>query len=1150
MATLKITIKYPIIGYTQTVSGGVVTGTTRVVFDPNKIIDDIWPKVTVEDEFSGFTFEDDGEYIKLDEVFWENFEGIIQQQPADDDLVVLSPAWACKWQKSTVQFFVGGSSEPAERLPTDGDTVITAVVTEFAKEIPVNLSYKEAISEKQIGDQVKTELDFNLTTLNEWDMKDVPDGWYAASAQLGWGPSGGYVPPDMISIPSFFNYLDTEFKTNDHVPRCIVNIDNENPLTVEGTTISYFCRDAAILQVVAALNFLYKECDSIPTITVACHKDYTAPAICSAKYFHYLGEEEELLFDSSSGEPLYLYLSKDHKVDNITDLCYLDEWRNACLDALIKKGYPVDESSSIVEIEDKTDFDDSYGEDWTCHVHYEVRATHLKVYLDAATKVGSDMIVIYDKKLAVVEVGTTKYIDLFERSKTTTIDGKSTRVFLEKIAYKTLNVIANQVILYDTICSDNIIKASYSANYNIALNFYSNLGYSDNNLYFYPERREDKIKKHCCYTTQQKIITEEDKLNQSIYDLLSFGTKYQTIEGDVFVYYINRDATLNGNRVVPDSGLESCMKPQFSSFHEATEQNESILNQSLEYCIEHEVTEINFEVKPQPPKEFDVKTHWKLLSRTGDELGIVRGKSLKWYTYANYNQTFEALCTFYKANNSIRFLVEEKYIPNDQWSINYVANSDYGSGSNKFKEVIPYNADKLSDLYVSCIKSLEFLTYNINRRNDDILTISKKNSNVYQQASLKIPDDIETIRIAKELADQSLLPILSGGAVIFLSNGEHSAQTTFEDWPGFIDAPEADQISYEGKKCDKLFNVNRGVGMNCQYLKILDGSSDSLALTSYLTSNEYMYQSTAKRRFFIGLVGAGGGGGGGDLQWFDSNGGSGGGGGGYTLFACNLDKNITDKDMDTLTISWSGGLGGDNGGRNSSGGSGSTATLTLSITRNGSTIKLAEFTAYGGKGGGAYNGNGGGGADAPTHVIFDDSLIEVDVVIQKDGLSGQRPEYDTATFDTTSTDHRDYFEVEHSWIGYEIARALSLANISNEGGVQTYAGEADESNCDEKTSNIFAVLNDANKYNVYQLFPGGFTCKGGYDDNENGGPGAPSVVGPGSIFNRDGSYGYERPCPGCGGCGSGHWLRGDWWSDKDDEVCGRPGGNAMFAILC
>jgi hypothetical protein len=435
-----------------------------------------------------------------------------------------------------------------------------------------------------------------------------------------------------------------------------------------------------------------------------------------------------------------------------------------------------------------------------------------------------------------------------------------------------------------------------------------------------------------------------------------------------------------------------------------------------------------------------------------------------------------------------------------------------------------------------------------------LLTINKDGSDVYQQASLKIPDTKTEIEIANDLANQSLLPVLSGGAVIFLSNGKQPADTTFEDWPGYTTMSGADQVFHEGTQCDQLLNVNYGICMNCQYLKILDGSSGSQNLSSYLESSAYMHQSTIKRRFFIGLVGAGGGGGGGDLQWFDSNGGCGGGGGGYTLFLCTIKNDVTDAEMKTLTISWSGGEGGINGGRNSSGGNGSTATLTLSVTHNGSNTTLATFTANGGSGGGAYNSNGGSGAAAPIHSTSNASLINVDVVVQMMGLSGQRPKTGTTPFLKTHTMHYNYFELDHSWIGYEIARVIAPASIDKNGGVKDYMGLVNnKSTCDSRTSSIFTELNKAasSHYNIYQIFPGGSSCAGVYDDNKNGGPGAPSVVGPGSIFSEDGNYGYDRPCPGCGGCGSGHWIQGGLFSgDEDDEVPGRPGGNAMFAILC
>jgi hypothetical protein len=215
---------------------------------------------------------------------------------------------------------------------------------------------------------------------------------------------------------------------------------------------------------------------------------------------------------------------------------------------------------------------------------------------------------------------------------------------------------------------------------------------------------------------------------------------------------------------------------------------------------------------------------------------------------------------------------------------------------------------------------------------------------------------------------------------------------------------------------------------------------------------------------------------------------------------------------------------------------------------------LATFTANGGGGGGAYNGSGCGGAAAPTSSVADSSLIAIDTVIQRTGCNGQSPKVSTDIFPATYTTHYNYFELDHSWVGYEIMRALADGKIPTTGGVKTYNGTVySKSACDSTTSSIFTQLNSAasSHYNVYQLFPGGFACYKVYDDNKNGGAGAPSVVGPGSIFSSNGNYGYERPCPGCGGCGSGHWVQGGLFSgDEDDEVPGRPGGNAMFAILC
>lgn len=1146
MATLSITIKYQIIGYTQTVSSeGVVTGTSRVALNPGDV-SVTWPTVNIEVNPSDFTTENDGQqYIKLDDVFWSKFESIIQQQPADVNLLNLSPAWACKWHESTVQFFVGGSSEPAERLPLDG-SAITAMVTGFVDNIPVGLVYKEAISGAQIGDQASDTLNFSLTTLNEWSMTGLPTGWYAASARLDWGSAASsYTVPTIINIPSFFNFAD-DFKTNTHIPRCMVNTGYS--LTVGETTVDHFCRDSATLQVMAVLNFLHKKHTDIPVITVTCHKTNTAPATCSANYTHDV-TGGTLLFTSTSTKQLYL--SKDHKVNNSTDL--FGEWGNDCLTEL-KKLASVASTSSVTKTDET--FNDSITAIWSCNASYKVRATKLQVYLKGGAIIGgASPYMIYDNTSAIVDVGTTKYTDLFTSSTTIKVNSKNVRVFLQEIAGMKPDA-AQIVIPYEAAygATAKTIEASYSAKYSIRLKFISNVGTGDNGLKFYPETRDDRKLQYTCKTVWREFTTDEDALTQSIGELLTFSTQYQTVEGPDFIYCIGCDATLSGYNVTPADGLHDDMKPVRSSFSNAQEQGTNILNTSLETCINSGITEIVFEVTPQLPKAFNVKTHWKLVSKMDVTINTVSNKTLKWFTYANKNKTFSDLCTFYKDNNTIDFKANSKSIPSNQWAISSIANSKYGSEPNKQEEVIPYTSTSLSDLYVLCKKNLDYTTYTINRRDGGVLTVNKDGSDVYQQASLKIPDDKTEITIANDLANQSLLPVLSGGAIIFLSNGKNPADAIFEDWPGFTTMSGADKVFHEGVQCDQLFNVNQGIGMNCQYLKILDGNSGSQNLSSYLNSSTYMQQSTVKRRFFIGMVGAGGGGGGGDLQWFDSNGGCGGGGGGYTLFACTIKNGVTDAEMGTLSISWSGGLGGSNGGRNSSGGGGSTATLTLSITRGGASKTLATFTANGGSGGGAYDSSGGSGAAAPIHSISDSSLISVSTVIQITGFSGQRPKTGTSTFNNTYTTHYNYFELDHSWIGYEISKAIAPTGISTTGGVKDYIGNAySKSVCDSKTSSIFTQLNSAasSHYNIYQLFPGGFSCSGVYDDNKNGGPGAPSVVGPGSIFSEDGNYGYDRPCPGCGGCGSGHWIQGGLFSgDEDDEVPGRPGGNAMFAILC
>jgi hypothetical protein len=97
--------------------------------------------------------------------------------------------------------------------------------------------------------------------------------------------------------------------------------------------------------------------------------------------------------------------------------------------------------------------------------------------------------------------------------------------------------------------------------------------------------------------------------------LLNFSAEYETIEGPEFVYYIGYDATLNEYDVVPSSDLKDVMKPEYSIFSEATEYGTSILNQSLSTCIDNNITEIIFEVKPKVPRVFNVKTYWKLVSK-------------------------------------------------------------------------------------------------------------------------------------------------------------------------------------------------------------------------------------------------------------------------------------------------------------------------------------------------------------------------------------------------------------------------------------------------------------------------------------------------------------------------------------------------------
>ena len=200
------------------------------------------------------------------------------------------------------------------------------------------------------------------------------------------------------------------------------------------------------------------------------------------------------------------------------------------------------------------------------------------------------------------------------------------------------------------------------------------------------------------------------------------------------------------------------------------------------------------------------------MSKTGAAINTVSNKTLKWFTYANKDMTFANLCNFYKDSNSIDFKANGKSIPSNQWAISSIANSNYGSEPNKQEHVIPYTSTTLSDLYVLCKKNLDYSTYTINRQGGNVLTVSKDGSDVYQQASLKIPDSMTEITIANDLADQSLLPVLSGGAVIFLSNGKKPANTIFEDWPGFTTMSGADKISHEGTQCDQLFNVNQGIG--------------------------------------------------------------------------------------------------------------------------------------------------------------------------------------------------------------------------------------------------------------------------------------------------------------------------------------------------
>lgn len=147
-----------------------------------------------------------------------------------------------------------------------------------------------------------------------------------------------------------------------------------------------------------------------------------------------------------------------------------------------------------------------------------------------------------------------------------------------------------------------------------------------------------------------------------------------------------------------------------------------------------------------------------------------------------------------------------------------------------------------------------------------------------------------------------------------------------------------------------------------------------------------------------------------------------------------------------------------------------------------------------------------------------------------------------------------YFELRNVWIGYEMNKLFNNTGdgIPKQGGIQSYNmlyHQNATSNC-KTEANIKNILNNSSeysKYNIYQMLPGNFRGYNPlYSDDKYGGAGAPSICGPGAIFDSGEPSGYtDRPCPGCGGCGSGHWIH-----SGDDEERGRSGGNAMFAIFC
>lgn len=1158
---IKLRILYDVEGLEFTVENEVVQSTSKTTVPRNVAVNNVWREIVVNIDGLHTENIEGTDRVLIDDLFWTEIGARAKQLITDGPIASVGTAWVCDWSSESVTFYSPDGNTPLTSLPIGQNS--DAFVTKFITSLSVNVKYIDGITNNEIGTGTLTlDCNTNNTDIHQWEF-NVPVGYYAAHTKFAAVSVAGYEVPSFCSTPSFFNWYGN-FDSNFNIPRCLIN---NQPYAWEGHAVGTLCRDTAIMDTMGCIAYMNSNSLGTVTMQVTCYKTSSAPAEYKATYVHNIPGQPILLTTT----PKTIYITKDHKTADGKTLFSLNE--GAC-GAELQKNETVPSGTNPIHIEraSGSDYVDNYdGTLWTCTAEFLAQAKLLIVKRYSTTNIGSEIVVHNDRQTINPLEYTYKAFFGNKQTVNADINGSTENVIVFLQYVDGVDDVDSQMD-YGLLFNPNEIQvtAYYSADYEITVHFISNVGNSTNGYKFFPETRDEHKNSYEFATTTYSFTTEEDKLASTIKNLLDWDTLLH-IEGKDTVYYVDSDCKIDDKyKVTVDSRLKQAMLPNHTWFHSPSEMGTSNLEKKLQQWIDEEITEVSISMIPHKPKITAPLLKWKLFSSPDSSASLTDevSKRVDWLLYYGRNATYSDICNTFKS--TISFVVKNKgedvTIPSNQWNIDQVSNSTGGYyGTDISNNIFDYNATSegaTPTLYVSCLKLLEYSLFKINKKNGSQMTIYKEGNSVYQDYQLNI--DKDEFYIANDLANNTLLKCLGDGAVIFLSDGadEGVSSTLFKDWPGYITEERADKVYYNGVVCNKALNVNQGLDVMCRFVKIL-GTNSSAKVNDILIPPTYLSFKEPKRQFLVAIVGAGGGGGGGQQNWFNSNGGSGGGGGGYSLYRVKISSKITPEELATLKVSWEGGVGGSYGGEGSNGSAGTQAKIIFSITRSNKDYTLVTFTAEAGGGGGCFAGTPGAGAIAPTAAASSGGEITLDKVIEYNGLpgckAGSKYPKDSAGADIKGTEgmeprYTKYFELRNVWIGYEMNKLFNNTGdgIPKQGGIQSYNmlyHQTATSNCTTE-ANIKNILNNSSeysKYNIYQMLPGNFKGYNPlYSDDKYGGAGAPSICGPGAIFDSGEPSGYtDRPCPGCGGCGSGHWIH-----SGDDEERGRSGGNAMFAIFC